>query len=141
LMVAPTEEWALIHVGRDAEQARQTMVPDYVTETGYTQPLDVRSKVGDHQSTARVGLIDVDSGGVRWLDLSPEVEVSPEDSVGLPAGETPDLALVLLRGWNRPGTLGLLETVSFDYKHRWLHVVDGATGTVTTVVHDYDRAW
>jgi dipeptidyl aminopeptidase/acylaminoacyl peptidase len=141
LMVAPTEAWALIEVGREAEEARQTMVPDYVTESGYTQPLDVRSKVGDHQSSARVGLVDVDSGGVTWLDLSPRIDVSPEDSVGLPTELETELANVILRGWNRQGTRGLVESVSFDYKHRWLSVVDGVTGDVSTVVHDYDRAW
>ena len=94
------------------------MVPDYVTASGYTQPLDVRSKVGDGQSTARVGLVEIATGDITWLDLSPDVEVTAEDSVGLPEGELPDLALIALRGWNRAGTLGLVEAVSYDFKHR-----------------------
>jgi dipeptidyl aminopeptidase/acylaminoacyl peptidase len=142
LMIAPNERWALIEAGRRAESARQTMVPDYVTESGYTQPLDVRSKVGDLQATARVGLVDADSGGVSWLDLSPDVEIPAADSAGLVADEdAPDLAFVALRGWNRAGTLGLVEAVSYDYKHRWLHAIDGATGEVRTLAYDYDRAW
>ncbi len=141
VMVAPTERWALVQVGRRAEDERQTMVPDYVTASGYTQPLDVRSKVGDGQSTARVGLVEIATGDITWLDLSPDVEVTAEDSVGLPEGELPDLALIALRGWNRAGTLGLVEAVSYDFKHRWLHIVDATTGAVRTIVHDYDRAW
>jgi dipeptidyl aminopeptidase/acylaminoacyl peptidase len=141
LMVAPAERWALLAVGRRAEDAKQTIVPDYVTESGYTRPLEVRSKVGDRQSTARVGLIDVDSGGVSWLDLSPEVAVALEDSIGLPAGEHPDLATVSLEGWNPAGTLGLVSAVSFDHRHRWLHVIDGAGARVRTVFHEFDPAW
>ena len=141
IMVAPNERWAFVQVGRRAEQEKQTMVPDYVTESGYTQPLDVRTKVGDRQSTARVGLVDVEEGGVNWLDLSPDVDASPEDSVGSPADEKPELATVILRGWNSAGTLGLVEAVSYDYKHRWLHVVNGETGEIRTIAHDYDRAW
>ena len=141
LTVAPSERWALIQVGRPVEDAKQTIVPDYVTESGYTEPLDTRSKVGDRQSSARVGLVDVVRGGVTWLDLSPDVEVAPEDSVGLPSGEHPDLATASLIGWNDDGSLALVSAVSFDFKHRWLHVVDAATGAVRTVVHDYDRAW
>ncbi|MFP4623198.1 MAG: prolyl oligopeptidase family serine peptidase [Gemmatimonadota bacterium] len=141
VMVSPTERWALIQAGRRAEQARQTLVPDYVTASGYTRPLEVRSKVGDYQSTARVGLVPLDSGGVTWLDVAPETAVTAADSVGLPDGDVPDLAMVALRGWNRPGTLGLIESVSYDFKHRWLHLVDAATGEVRELVHDYDRAW
>ena len=141
LMVAPNERWALIQVGRRAEQERQTMVPDYVTASGYTQPLDARSKAGDFQSTARVGLVDIEEGGVAWLDVSPDVEVPAADSVGLPEGDVPDLALVTFRGWNDDGTLGLIEAVSYDFKHRWLHVLDAATGEISTIADDYDRAW
>ncbi|HUG41879.1 MAG TPA: prolyl oligopeptidase family serine peptidase [Longimicrobiales bacterium] len=141
ITVAPTERWALLHVGREADDVRQTLVPDYVTESGYTQPLDARTKVGDRQSSARVGLVDVEKGGVVWLDLSPDVEVSAADSVGLPVGDYPDLALAELRGWNRDGSLALVSSVSFDYRHRWLHVVEAATGAVRTIVHDHDPAW
>jgi hypothetical protein len=38
-----------------AVDAQQTMVPDYVTASGYTEPRSVRAKVGDEQSAARVG--------------------------------------------------------------------------------------
>jgi dipeptidyl aminopeptidase/acylaminoacyl peptidase len=141
LMVAPTERWALLHVGRRAEDARQTIVPDYVTESGYTEPLEVRSKVGDRQSSARVGLVDLVNGGVAWLDLSPDVDVAAEDSVGLPRGPHPDLAMVDLFGWNRDGSVGLVSAVSFYFKHRWLQVLDAASGAVRTIAHDYDRAW
>ncbi|HSH45753.1 MAG TPA: prolyl oligopeptidase family serine peptidase [Longimicrobiales bacterium] len=141
LMIAPSERWALLQVGRQAEDAQQTMVPDFVTESGYTEPLDVRSKVGDQQSSARVGLVDITSGGVTWLDLSPDVEVAAEDSVGLPGGEHPDLAMARLLGWNDDGTLGLVLATSFDFRHQWLHVIDAASGEVRTVVEEYDPAW
>jgi dipeptidyl aminopeptidase/acylaminoacyl peptidase len=141
LMVSPDERWVMIEAGMGADDARQTMVPDYVTESGYTQPLNVRSKVGDAQATARVGLVDVGAGGVEWLDLSPDVEIDAADSVGLPSGEHPDLANVILRGWNRDGSYGLISAVSYDYRHQWLHLVDGVSGQVRTLVHDYDPAW
>ncbi len=154
IMVAPSQRWALIQVGRRAEQARQTIVPDYVTESGYTQPLEVRSKVGDHQSSARVGLVPLDSGGVHWLDAAPDIEAPlgvSTDSAGAGAdsaaahratsADQPELASVILRGWNDQGTLGLIESVSYDYKHRWLHVVDGETGELRMLTDHFDPAW
>ncbi|MBW3554940.1 MAG: prolyl oligopeptidase family serine peptidase [Gemmatimonadetes bacterium] len=141
MVVAPTERWALLHVGREAEEERQTIVPDYVTESGYTRPLEARSKVGDRQSSARIGLVDVQKGGVAWLDLSPDVRIDPADSAGRPAGEHPDLAMADLVGWNDDGSMALVSAVSFDFRHRWLHLVDAGTGEVRTIAHDYDRAW
>jgi dipeptidyl aminopeptidase/acylaminoacyl peptidase len=135
LMVSPTEHWVLIHVVRPGAQAQQTVVPDYVTATGYTEARNVRPKVGDAQGTARVGLITVETGAVTWLDLVPgEVGAAAE------AGRT-QLAMVSLRGWNRDGTLGLLAATSADFKDRWLHVIDGESGGITTVAHDRDEAW
>ena len=179
LMISPDERWALMSVVRRADKAKQTMVPDYVTESGYTRPLDVRTKVGDFESAARVGLVRIDSGGVAWLDVAPDFEPAPSDddsaardSADAPSAEAdsaavdstavdstaadsaaaargasargggqPELANVILRGWNEAGTLGLVSATSFDYKHRWLHVVDAATGAVRTIAHDRDDAW
>ena len=141
VMIDPAERWAIFQVGRRAEDARQTMVPDYVTESGYTQPLDVRSKVGDHQSSARVGLVDIPGGGVDWLDLTPDVEVAVEDSLGLPSGDHPDLANAILHGWSDDGSFGLISAISYDYRHRWLHLVDARTGELRTIAHDSDPAW
>jgi dipeptidyl aminopeptidase/acylaminoacyl peptidase len=153
LMVSPTERWALIQVTRPATQAQQTMVPDYVTASGYTEPRNVRIKVGDEQSSARVGMIDIGTGDVHWLDLAPGVAGSGADAAAAAAADatadtlavrsraTPALASVSFRGWNRDGTLGLVSATSYDYKDWWLHVVDAATGEVRTVSHDHDPAW
>ena len=140
VMVAPSERWAMIQAGRSAE-GTQTMVPDWITGTGYTRPLNVRTKVGDVQSSSRIGIIDVEEGGITWLDVSPDVEVPATDSVGLPTGSHPDLANAGFEGWNDAGTLGLISATSFDFKHQWLHIVDAATGEVRTINHDYDPAW
>jgi dipeptidyl aminopeptidase/acylaminoacyl peptidase len=173
IMVSPTERWALIQVTRPAGQAQQTMVPDYVTASGYTEPLDVRTKVGDWQSSARVGRIQIDTGDILWLDLAPDardvagedadvageaedgaaedgaaedgadadVAAEAADSAAAPRARRPALANVSFRGWNRDGTLGLISATSYDFKNRWLHVVDAATGDIRTVSHDHDPAW
>jgi dipeptidyl aminopeptidase/acylaminoacyl peptidase len=157
VMIAPAERWALVQVVRPATDAQQTMVPDYVTASGYTEPRSVRGKVGDEQSTARVGLIEIETGEVTWLDLARRA--SP-GLLGREAGDTaaddtaaaataapasrsgdPDLANVSFRGWNRDGTFGLLLATAFDFKDRWLHVIDAATGEVRTIAHDHDPAW
>jgi dipeptidyl aminopeptidase/acylaminoacyl peptidase len=148
LMVSPTGRWALVQVGRRAPGAQQAMVPDYVTGSGYTEARSVRGKVGDEQSMARIGIIEVETGHATWLDLARH---AGDDLLGREATDTadegsvresdPDLANVSFRGWNQDGTLGLIVATAFDFKDRWLHVIDAATGEIRTVAHDHDPAW
>jgi len=72
ISVEPAGRYALLRVGKPARDARQTMVPDWVTHSGYTEPLNVRAKVGDAQSEARLALVTLATGKAVWLDLVPE---------------------------------------------------------------------
>lgn len=141
LMVSPTERWAFVQAGRPARDPQQTMVPDYVTATGYTQPRSARAKVGDAQGQVRVGVIDTETGEVTWLDLAPGFTAPEADTAVADGVPAPELGRASFRGWNRDGTLGLVSATSSDFKHSWLHVVDAATGEVRTVARDHDPAW
>jgi dipeptidyl aminopeptidase/acylaminoacyl peptidase len=135
IAVEPGGQYAILRVGKPERNARRTLVPDYVTLSGYTETLEVRAKVGDAQSEARIALMPLDGGEVRWLELAG----------ALPEGErrspTPTLASVSFLGWNEQGTLGLIGSVAYDYKSQSLHVVDAVTGAVTRIAHDTDEAW
>lgn len=165
LAIEPGGRFAMVEVGSDAEDARGTIVPDYVTSSGYTEPLEVRGKVGDTQDRGRVGVVSLDSGEVRWLRLgadgggetattgvdtaraerSTADAADPTDAV---AGDTPGdtidvprLAATRFLGWSEDGTRGLVGAVAYDYKDQWLYVIDAATGEATRIAHDRDDAW
>ena len=147
LHVEPGGRWAILQVGKPARDARATIVPDYVTPTGYTEPLEVRAKVGDVQSESRFGLLAIETGELAWLDLSPGVEAPPDstaaDSAAAARSGTPgpDLAAGAFLGWSPDGTRGLIGAVGFDFKDQWLHVLDARTGDITAIAHDHDEAW
>ncbi|HEX7048666.1 MAG TPA: prolyl oligopeptidase family serine peptidase [Longimicrobiales bacterium] len=135
LAIEPGGRYAILRIGKPAPDARETLIPDWVTESGYTETHEVRTKVGDAQSEGRMALVTLATGAVEWLDLSPEAEADSTDPY---AGR---LASADFIGWNRDGTLGLITAVSYDFKDRWIHVLNAATGEVTTVAHDHDDAW
>src|SRR5690606_1638558 len=138
----PGGRYAVLHVYKPARDARRTIVPDYVTASGYTENIDARAKVGDAQSEARLGLVDLSTGDVRWLELGTATAASqPADSTTRARSAKPRLAAARFLGWNRDGTLGLIGAVSYDFKDQWLHVLDAATGEVRIVAHDHDDAW
>lgn len=138
----PGGRYAVVHVSKPARDARNTIVPDYVTASGYTEDIDARSKVGDAQSEARLGLADLSTGEVRWLELGTATAAAqPADSAARGRDAKPRLASARFIGWNRDGTLGLISAVGYDFKDQWLHVLDAATGQVRIVAHDHDDAW
>jgi dipeptidyl aminopeptidase/acylaminoacyl peptidase len=55
--VSPSGRYALIAVAERTEEVR-TLVPNFVTESGYTENLTVRSKVGDAQAGQRAAVLD-----------------------------------------------------------------------------------
>jgi acetyl esterase/lipase len=136
LQVSPAGGFAVLEVGRQARQRRQTIVPDWVTLTGYTESLDVREKVADFQAEGRLGRVDLATGAVTWLDLAP-----PRAEQGARRQGDGLLAYGRFLGWNRAGTHGLVVATSYDYRDRRLFTLDAHTGTLALIAHDHDPAW
>jgi dipeptidyl aminopeptidase/acylaminoacyl peptidase len=101
-------------------------VPDYITATGYPRMIPGRTKVGDAQGTQRVGHIDLATGKVTWVALTPD---------GKPAGQAS------LGAWSEDGRQALLAVTTADFKTRYLYAIASAGGTTTTLDVLRDEAW
>ncbi len=136
-----------------ARGSESVVVPEWITETGYTGELNTRSKVGDVQSSGRVGLIEVATGEVTWLELMP-AQPDTADAQGDGGGEAeagattsrqrggePDLISAGFVAWNDAGSVGLLQSIAYDFKTRWLWALDAATGELTLLDELRDEAW
>ena len=158
-------EYVLLRLAKRATGATQTIVPDWVTEDGYTRDLTVRTKVGDQPGSSRVGVLTTATGETTWIDLAPDTE-EPEESAeddeddedkendageespeterneGNGRTEKPQPApRAFSTGWNDAGTKAFVFAVSFDDKDRWLWSVDAATGERTLLDHLHDDSW
>lgn len=125
--VSPNGEALLLIASSAPQGSKQTMVPNFVTESGYTEPLNVRTKVGDAQAESRVALLDLTSGDATWLN------VVPDDS-------TRTAGLTRFAGWSPDGETALLFVTTSDFKTRFIHAVstDGSLRTLDTLT---DTAW
>jgi len=147
LDVDPTGRWVALQVAKPAPGSKNTIVPAWVTESGYTEDLNARPKVGDRQGETRFALIDTEAGETTWLDVWPAAEDAPgeggEEGAGAPrdASDHPVLASGALRGWNDAGTHALLTAISFDYKEWRLYALEAATGSLTLLDSLQDSAW
>lgn len=70
LQLAPDGKRVIAGIVTAGQGAKNTIVPNYVTESSYTEDIPGRTKVGDVQQSIRVALIDAHSGEVSWVDYS-----------------------------------------------------------------------
>jgi dipeptidyl aminopeptidase/acylaminoacyl peptidase len=119
----------LVRTTMPAQDTRQTIVPDWVTEDGYTRDLTVRTKVGDAQNRSRAGVLTTATGEIAWIDVAPD---------GYESEMPPRVTNV---GWNEAGTTSFVFAVSFDNKDRWIWSVDASSGERTLLDHLHDDAW
>jgi dipeptidyl aminopeptidase/acylaminoacyl peptidase len=123
--VAPTGTSLLITTRTPSTGSRTTAIPQYVTRTGYTEELRVRTKVGDAEQKGRIALIALPGATLSWLK---------------PFSSDTTSGTFKLLGWNDAGTRALIYAFSGDNKSRLLGTVD-ATGKITTLEAARDTAW
>lgn len=110
----------------EPQEAREAWVPDYVTKQGYTrQAPRKRTFVGDEQASGKLGIMDLVTGEVTWVDHGQE-------------DRTVELTF---HGWSESGERLLAVGVSFDYHDRWVLAIDAASGESKVIDHLRDDAW
>jgi dipeptidyl aminopeptidase/acylaminoacyl peptidase len=124
LQLTPDEKYAIAAV-TETGNARNTVVPNYVTESGYTEDISGRSDVGDTQSTTRLAAIGVETGEVKWVDHGQQKR---EVQLGLPV-------------WSEDGTKAVIVGRAADNKDRWIFALDPATGKTRVLANQHDDAW
>ena len=69
LQLTPDEKYVIASVFESAAApAKNTIVPNFITDTGYTEDIPGRSNVGDSQGASRLAILNVETGEVKWVD-------------------------------------------------------------------------
>jgi dipeptidyl aminopeptidase/acylaminoacyl peptidase len=100
---------------------RQVQMPVWVTQSGYVETQQIRTKVGDAQSRQRAALIEVATGRTTWIGKD------SADASGV--------------GFSSSGHHALVRLTSTDYEDAWLVVVDLPSLARREVAHLHDEAW
>ena len=129
--------YAIVNTSRSGgPEPRQTSIPYWITETGYTEPRDARTKVGDVQSPpGRLGVLSLNDGEVMWLDIA-EAAFGEDSTAG---GRK--LGSLRFMGWNEQGTHGIIAASSDDFEDAWLWSFAADSGSLTELHHLHDDAW
>lgn len=149
LVLSPKEEYITYRATKRASGAKATIVPSYVTESGFTEDLPARTKVGAPLSSSQLFVYDIKRDTV--------LEVSTKELTGI--NDKPDYlkdykqdttkskkALArkvqfVSTTWSEDGKYLVVMLRAQDNKDRWIALIDPATAKLKTLDRLRDEAW
>src|SRR6185436_1590639 len=155
LMLSPDDTHVYVLVSERPVGARNVIVPNYVTETGYAEDINGRTAVGDAQNRTLLAVMNLKTGKAVWADASfaPPALNEPGESKGADPAPAPTTAPGApgrkaereIR-WSMPdvsddGKLAVAGARSADNKDRWYVTLDPETGKTRVVDTLHDDAW
>ena len=161
--LSPTGDLMLLGLvnSKKREDGKKGTMPNYVTETGYTQTTETRVRVGTAELPGvEFFLLDLLNHEKHSLDLSGLPGISDDPLEGIrPTNESsedadeeteedeedaePKSRPLQLRGsaWSDDGTHLVLDLISRDNKDRWIVKVDFEQKALVSIHHEHDPAW
>jgi dipeptidyl aminopeptidase/acylaminoacyl peptidase len=156
VMLSSDDTHAFVLIAERPASVKSTIVPNYVTETGYTEDIPARSNVGESQDRRLLAVLNLDTGKSVWADgsfaplagpaASAVEEVKPAAPEGSAAdgraGRKPERQI----RWSMPvvsedGKHVVASARAADNKDRWYVRLDPASGKSTVLDHLHDEAW
>jgi dipeptidyl aminopeptidase/acylaminoacyl peptidase len=127
LQLSPDEKHVFMVITERAENAKRPNVPNYVTESSYTEDIPTRSYVGDAQDKRSLVVMNLETG-----------KSAPTSST--------DFAQKREVRWGMPkisddGAVAVANVRAIDNKDRWLVAVDVQSGAARVVDALHDDAW
>jgi len=164
MSLSPDAKSVIVTVNEAGTGAKNTIVPNYVTEGGYTEDIPGRSKVGDIQGRSRIAILNVATGESKWVDhgqrlaaptpartqenASDETTTETASGQGSRRGQggpppPPRDREVQMSApqWSDDGKSAVLSARSIDNKDRWIMRLDIATGKTKILASTHDEAW
>lgn len=147
--LAPDARWLLAASSdASADKGQAGKMPKYVTESGYEEFEDVRTRVGRKPPGGQqLHLFDLGAGSVATLDLSvlPGIDRDPLADLRKAAGQKPlsgvrPVSIDAIR-WRSDGAYAAVLMRAIDNKDRWIAIVDPATGKLRPLHRLSDPAW
>ena len=161
LSLSPDGKDVIATITEPATGSKNTIVPNFVTESGYTEDIPGRTKVGDAQGRTRLTIINVETGETRNIDHGQRLAATPaaqrateqplvstgsgsdrvESQAKAPvAPKDRDVQLSQLQ-WSEDGRNAVLSARSADNKDRWVRLLDAAMGKTKMLATVHDDAW
>ncbi len=147
ILLSPTAEFITYRSTKGGSGAKSTVVPSYVTESGYTENLPARTKVGASQNNSQLFIYNIKKDTV--LEASTKdltgINVKPEYLKEYKADTSKKAAARKVQfinvRWSEDGKYVVAMMRSQDNKDRWIASLDPETAKFKVLDHLRDEAW
>ena len=150
LSISPDGRFVSYRLSKPAANSKTTIVPNFVTETGFTTDIPARAKVGGPESTSEFFFYDLKRDTI-WMvktdsipnirDLPDFVKDYPKQLEELKKKNAARNVNIVGPYWSPNGEHVLLDIRSQDNKDRWLMLWDTSTLRLNLVDRQRDEAW
>jgi dipeptidyl aminopeptidase/acylaminoacyl peptidase len=150
LNASPDGRFISYRLIKPATGGKTTFVPVYVTETGFTEELSSRTKVGSPQGSQELFVFDTKADTVIAIktDSVTGIRDLPDYVKDYPKqfelrSKTPVARSVNFTGpfWSPQGSYAVVDMRAQDNKDRWLLLLDPASGKLKLLDRQRDEAW
>ncbi|HXT64983.1 MAG TPA: alpha/beta fold hydrolase [Pyrinomonadaceae bacterium] len=163
LNLSPDEKYVIATISEPAAGSKNTIVPNYVTESAYTEDIPGRTKVGDTQNRTRLVSINVETGETKNVDhgqkhpaTAPPQRTEMNAGVSIPTSRDSDRVDTQTRAstepkprdvqlsqlqWSDDGKNAVLMGRAADNKDRWVMQLEPAAGKTKVLATIHDDAW
>ncbi|MDQ6610050.1 MAG: prolyl oligopeptidase family serine peptidase [Bacteroidota bacterium] len=149
ITVSPDARFITYRLIKQATNAKGAIIPNYITETGFTTDIPGRTKVGAPGTTSEAFVFDRTKDTVLLIktDAIPGIADVPDFVKDYPSKDTTKkkaaTRTVTVFGpyWNSKGTGAVVDIRSADNKDRWLMTLDAATANLKLLDRQRDEAW
>lgn len=150
--LTPDGNFVVFRLSKSAT-AKSTIVPNYVTASGFTEDISGRTKVGAPLGTSELFVYDIKRDTVLQVktDSIPGITDAPgfaktyskKESKKDGKDKKPSLRQVSFSSpvWSDDGSYAVLQLRAADNKDRWIALLDVATQKLTVVDRQHDDAW
>lgn len=146
--LSPDNRFVTYQLGQPDKSAKTTIVPNYVTESGFTEDISGRTKVGAPASSYEFWVYDIKKDTTRKLSVEgiPGIRDKPDYLKDYPKQDTAKKAkdravIVHSPFWSENGKNAVVVVRSTDNKDRWIMAFNPDSLSLRLLDRQRDEAW
>jgi dipeptidyl aminopeptidase/acylaminoacyl peptidase len=147
LQLSPDGKHVFLLIVERSDAAKRPNVPNYVTESSYTEDIPARTFVGDAQDNRSLAILNLDTAKAVTASLDNDTKDTKETKDTTDTKDTKEVkdAKAVVR-WGMPllsddGSLAVAHVRAANNKDRWLVAVDPESGKTRVLDRLHDDAW
>ncbi len=144
--LSPDEHYVVFVEYTRSTEGKEAIMPEYVTESGFTETKKIRRKVGYPYGSTQMGIYNLQDDSVCYADITtlPGIHDFPVFGEKQTWETRPDQTRTVYLSnavWSDNGKLAVINIKSADNKDRWIALLDLSSGKLTSLDRQHDEAW